>query len=344
MGNTVNLEHGEKRYPYSAFLFFITISCIALGLLIVLPTHNMKNSDKLYVVCTTGIIADLVRHIGGNTVVIDTLMGIGVDPHMYRARESDMHKIAQADIIFYHGLHLEGKMATMFSRIQSSQKIVQETVQLSNSDAITEVDAGVAIVSVSQTIPTHLLKASECADIYDPHIWHDVSLWRYAAIEVGEVLKKKDPKNKKVYEKNMVNYLKQLDALHEYIHSRMATIPSDKRILITAHDAFGYFGRAYGCEVIGLQGISTDSEISTSDIIRIVDIICTHSVPVIFVESLIPERTIQAVRQAVLARGKQVDIGKELFSDALGDEKSGAHTYLGMIAHNVEAIVEALNG
>jgi len=331
-------KNERKRYPYGASLFFITISCIALGILIVSPAHNMKSSDKLYIVCTTGIVADLVCQIGGNLVNFDTLMGVGVDPHMYRARESDMHKIAQADIILYHGLHLEGKMATMFSRMQLAQKIVQ----LSNSDAVTFGDAGVAIVSVSHTIPTHLLKVSECADIYDPHIWHDVSLWRYAAIQVGEILQKKDPKNKKVYEKNMVNYLEKLDVLDQYIHNRMATIPSHKRILITAHDAFGYFGKAYGCEVIGLQGISTDSEISACDITRIVEVICTHNVRVVFVESLIPERTIQAVRQAVLARGLRVDIGKELFSDALGNEESGAHTYIDMIKHNVEVIVEAL--
>ncbi len=322
--NRIDTGNKWKRYPYGASLFFITISAAALSLLLFLPAYNMKNSDKLYIVCTTGIVADLARQIGGDVVLVDTLMGIGVDPHMYRARESDMHKIAQADIVLYHGLHLEGKMATMFSRMHPN--------------------TGVSVISVSQAIPKHVLKVSECDDIYDPHIWHDVSLWRYAALQVGAILQERDLKNSMIYEKNIISYLEKLDALDQYIHSRMATIAPDKRILITAHDAFGYFGRAYGCDVIGLQGISTDSEISTSDITRIVDMICTHRVPVIFVESLIPERTIQAVRQAVIARGREVAIGKELFSDALGDKESGSDTYIGMITHNVETIVEALNG
>lgn len=283
----------------------------------------MRQPGRLYVVCTTGIVADMVATIGGDCVCVDALMGPGVDPHSYRARESDMHKLAQADIIFYHGLHLEGKMASVFAQM----------------------DCGNAhMVNVSDGIPKEFLRIDEGELVCDPHVWHEVRLWRYAADFVGKALVAKDAVNRKVYEENTRTYRAALDELDTYICTQVAMVPPKQRILITAHDAFSYFGQAYGFEVVGLQGISTDSEISTHDIRRVVDVIIGNDVPALFVESLIPQRTIQAVKDAVNARGKQVAIGDELYSDALGDAASGADTYIGMIKHNVDALVRALAG
>lgn len=312
----------KKRYPYGALSIFVGISIASLYLIIFLPPKAIRQEGKLYVVCTTGILADMVASIGGSHVQVDYLMGPGVDPHIYRARESDMHKLAQADIVFYHGLHLEGKMATVFEHMRS----------------------GADMVAVSDAIPHELLRSvEENRTVYDPHVWHDVALWQYAVGSIGDALTKKDKNHSKEYQEGARQYKADLAELDTYIRTCVATIPDKQRILITAHDAFGYFGKAYGFEVVGLQGISTDLEISTHDIKRVADIIVTYDVRALFVESLIPQRTLEAVRHAVAAHHKKVDFGEELFSDALGDEASGAHTYINMMKHNIEALVSALS-
>lgn len=315
------MAHKYIRDPFGALVIFSSIALLSLCVLIFLPHKIIRQPGRLYVVCTTGIVADMVARIGGDCVCVDTLMGPGVDPHSYRARESDMHKLAQADIVFYHGLHLEGKMASVFEQM--------------NCD-VTD------MVNVSEGIPKEFLRRVEGESVCDPHVWHEVRLWRYAAACVGNALAAKDSVNKKVYETNTDAYLTDLDELDAYIRTQVALVPLKQRILITAHDAFSYFGQAYGFEVVGLQGISTDSEISTHDIRRVVDVIIANNVPALFVESLIPQRTIQAVKDAVNARGKQVAVGDELYSDALGDAASGADTYISMIKHNVDALVRAL--
>lgn len=277
-------------------------------------------SKKLQVVCTTSIITDVLKNIGGDRLVVTGLMGPGVDPHLYKARESDVATLANADIIFYNGLHLEGKMADLLANMRDKVK----TVAL--SDALSDGD---------------LLKTN-FAGMNDPHIWHDVNRWIKVVEYINEVLCALDNKCDDSYEKNTQNYVAQLKQLDAYIKKQIAQIPSRDRILVTAHDAFSYFGKAYGLTVIGLQGISTDSEVSTRDIQNLVRYIVKHKIPALFVESSIPRRSVEAVQKAVEAQGWRVVIGPELYSDALAAQPSPAGTYIGMIKHNVDAIVSAL--
>jgi len=249
-------------------------------------------------------------------------MGPGVDPHTYRARESDMHKLAQADIIFYHGLHLEGKMAGMLERLQSK---AQE------------------VVIVADAIPRDKLRfISDTDSVVDPHIWHDVTLWRLVQRYIGEILASRDPDHAADYSSFLREYDNHLCDLEVYIRDMVARIALHRRVLITAHDAFGYFGKAYGFQVVGLQGISTDSDIGLHDITRVVDIIVKNDICALFVESLVSPRTIVAVQNAAQARGKSVAVGQELFADALGTNISDACSYIDMMKHNINALVCAL--
>lgn len=272
------------------------------------------------VVCTTGMIADVVKHIAPDHVQVIGLMGPGVDPHLYRVKESDLHHLAHADIIFYNGLHLEGKMVDVFEQIDSAK-----------------------VVAVGKAIDKKDLIESSFQGVYDPHIWHDVALWKSVACLIGNSLAQMDQEHASLYQENMQKYCKTLDDLIVFIQQQVERILPSQRILVTAHDAFQYFGRAYGFQVVGLQGISTDSDINTRDIQRLADYIEQHKIKAIFVESSIPQKNIQAVQRAVQARGWKVTIGPELFSDALGDESKQAHTYIGMIKHNVVSIVSALS-
>ena len=283
-------------------------------------TERQETKNRLSIVCTTGILADAVMAIAGDYAQVTSLMGPGVDPHLYRARESDMRTLANADIIFYHGLHLEGKMGDLFMRMKKR----------------------VCTVAVGQAVPQDKLRQSEFEGMYDPHIWHDVRLWKYAVNCVGQTLQTQDPSHKLVYESRLKEYIKKLDLLDKQVKAATQTLPKEQRVLVTAHDAFGYFGAAYGFDVIGLQGMSTDAEVGTRDIRDLVSFIVARKVPAIFVESSIPRKNLEAVRQAVLSRRWQVEIGPELFSDALGDKASNASTYSDMIRYNTESIVSAL--
>jgi manganese/zinc/iron transport system substrate-binding protein len=344
----------KTTFPWGAALFFIGAIAASFAVILryspclrsrVTPGHTGSSqgsvrltpdfrpnagdaNQALVIVCSTGIIADMVAAIGGEQVQVAYLMGPGVDPHIYRARASDMQLLAGAQLIFYHGLHLEGKMATLFERMS------RDTENRASS---------VLAVAVADAIPKNLLQLADDGVTYDPHVWHDVQLWQYAAQCVCSTLVEVDPAHNNYYQERFAKYQKELQALDQYIKNQVAQIPENQRVLITAHDAFGYFGRAYGFQVVGLQGISTDSEISMHDIQRVADIIVEHGVPAIFLESLIPERTLQAVKQAVAARGRTVIFGQELFSDALGDAVSGADTYVGMMRHNAGAIAGALS-
>ena len=279
---------------------------------------SFTSDKKLSIVCTTGMITDVVKNIGKNLVDVHGLMGPGVDPHLYRARAGDMQKLTNADIIFYNGLHLEGKMAEVFESLQS-YKIVR---------------------AVSDAITVENLRSTGYENIYDPHIWHDVVLLVQVSTYISSILQEHDHENNAVYACNEDEYVEQLRTLHKKTTVLLNDIPKEKRILVTAHDAFGYFGARYGLEVIGLQGISTDADVGVKDIRRVVDVIATRDVPAIFVESSIPQRTVRAVQDAVAAQGKHVAIGGELYSDALGD--GDASTYIGMIQHNVRALHSAL--
>lgn len=279
------------------------------------------SSRQIRVVTTTTMITDLVKVVGGERVQVTGLMGPGIDPHLYKASEDDVLQLAKADIVFYNGLHLEAKLADVFERMSGQVKTV----------AVTD--------GVDRAL---LLAPPEFEGAYDPHIWFDVTLWMQAVEQVRDALIEIDPDNAALYRANAERYLADLQELEAYVRSRIAEVPPQQRVLITAHDAFNYFGRAYGFEVRGLQGISTATEAGTADVQTLADFIAERRIPAIFVESSVPVRMIEAVQAAVRARGFDVNIGGELFSDALGNPDSPEGTYVGMIRHNIDTIVSAL--
>lgn len=275
------------------------------------------------VVATTGMVGDLVRNVGGERVEVITLMGPGVDPHLYKASADDVVQLQRADIIFYNGLHLEAAMSEVFERMQSRRRTV----------------------AVTGGIPREALLPSDQYDNqFDPHVWFDVALWRQTVEYVRDALIDLDPSHASIYRTNAESYGRQLDELHAYVQSQAALVPADQRVLVTAHDAFRYFGRAYGFEVHGLQGISTVVEAGAADVQQLADFIATRRIPAIFVETSVPQRTLAAVQSAVRARGFEVRIGGELFSDAPGDPGTPEGEYIGMVRHNIDTIVTALRG
>jgi manganese/zinc/iron transport system substrate-binding protein len=274
-------------------------------------------------VATTGMVADLVREVGAGRVEVTALMGPGIDPHVYKASEGDVLALAEADVIFFNGLHLEAKMADVLERIEGRLR----------TQAVTD---GIPRDS--------LLSPAAFAGNYDPHVWFDVQLWLRAAETVRDTLVKLDPGHADTYRTNAHAYLRELAALDREVLQLAESVPKEQRVLVTAHDAFGYFGRAYGFEVRGLQGISTAAEAGAGDVGELAEFIATRRIPAVFVESSVPEQTIRAVREAVRSRGFEVEIGGSLFSDAMGDPGSPEGTYVGMVRHNVRTIVEALGG
>jgi len=275
---------------------------------------------RLQVVATIGQVADVARVVGGEHVTVTGLMGPGVDPHLYAASEGDVGRLQEADIIFYNGLFLEAQMAEVLEQLGTRK----------------------TVVAVAEAIdPARLLPWAEYADQYDPHVWFDVTLWMEVVDAVRDAYIAADPDNADAYRANADAYRADLEDLHAYALAQAATIPAEQRVLVTAHDAFHYFGRAYGFEVRGLQGISTASEAGANDVSQLADFIVTRQLPAIFVESSVPVRTVEALQAAVAAQGFEVAIGGELFSDALGDAESGGDTYIGMVRHNIDTIVTA---
>jgi len=280
-----------------------------------------RQDGRLKVVTTTGMIADMVANIGGDRVNVRSLMGPGIDPHLYRASHGDIALLSQADIIFYNGLHLEGQMAEVFEQIQNK----------------------IPTVAVAEAVDTTLLLSSlNFAGVHDPHIWFDVRLWAKAAELVRDRLSRFDPGGSSYYIANGKKYIDDLFALDAYIRQAAQTLPDSARVLITAHDAFQYFGRAYGFQVMGLQGISTAAEAGTADVMHLADFIAGRKIKAVFVESSVPRRNIEAVQAAVRARGFEVKIGGTLYSDALGDPDNPEGTYIGMFKYNIDTIVNAL--
>ncbi len=273
------------------------------------------------VVATVGMIADVASRIGGERVRVTALMGAGVDPHLYKASPGDIRTLTGADLVLYNGLLLEGKMTDVLVRLAS----------------------GKAVVAVSERIPEERLMHPDGAHGHaDPHVWFDVALWMIAAERVRDALIALDPAGQDVYTDNAAAYLEEMRTLDAEVRAEIAAIPEAKRLLVTAHDAFGYFGRAYGIEVRGIQGISTESEASLKDINTLVDDLVARKVPAVFVESSVPRKTIEALIEGAASRGHTLVIGGELFSDAMGAAGTPEGTYLGMVRHNVEAIAGAL--
>jgi manganese/zinc/iron transport system substrate-binding protein len=271
------------------------------------------------IVATTGMIADAAEEVGGERVEVTALMGPGVDPHLYKASEGDVQDLAEADLVLYNGLHLEAKLADVLAEL-----------------------GGRAAAVTGGIDEAKLLSPPEFEGQYDPHVWFDVSLWMSVVEEIRDTLVERDPADRAVYEANAERYLAELEALDEEVREALAAIPPERRVLVTAHDAFNYFGKAYGFDVLGLQGISTATEAGAADVQALAEEIAEREIPAMFVETSVSSRAIEAVREAVQARGFDVRLGTQLFSDAMGDPDTPEGTYLGMIRHNVQAIVEGL--
>lgn len=275
----------------------------------------------LKVVTTTGIIADVAQRIAGPHAKVEALMGPGVDPHLYKASESDVRRLSEADLVLYNGLHLEGKMGDILTKMARTRPVI----------------------AVTEEVPEDLLREPpEFLGQYDPHVWFDVSMWAQTLAPIARELSALDPGHAKEFEANAAALEKELTELDAWVKAQILTIPEPQRILVTAHDAFGYFGRRYGMEVVGIQGISTLSEAGLKDVDRVVSLVVDRKVPAIFVESSVPRRSIEAVQAAVRSRGHEVAIGGQLHSDSLGAAGSPAGTYPGMVRANVNTIVNAL--
>jgi manganese/zinc/iron transport system substrate-binding protein len=282
----------------------------------------LQSDGRLHIVATTSIVADLARQLGDEFVNVIALMGPGIDPHLYRASEGDVTRMQQADLILYNGLHLEGKMAEVFARMQA---------------------LGRPTLAVAECVPDSLrLEASGFGGTYDPHVWMDVRRWQYAARCVAETLARMDTAHASAYHARLEVYLAEMEQTDAYVRQRSAELPPDRRVLVTSHDAFRYFAEAYGWEVRGLLGVSTASEAGAADVQALADFILAKRLPAIFVESSVPERYLKALQEAVTARGHRVRLAGPLYSDALGDPQTPAGTYTGMIRTNIDTIVDAL--
>jgi len=291
--------------------------------LVFLPAALATAADKKIKITTTvTMVADLARNVGGDRVEVEALMGPGVDPHLYKAAASDVTKLQQADLIFYSGLLLEGKMQDIFGKLARSKRFVY---------------------AVTESIPLdRLLEPPEFAGHYDPHVWFDVPLWKLCLDTVAKGLSEFDPAGKDGYEKRATSTRARLDELHAWALKKAGELPAERRILVTSHDAYNYFGRAYGFQVVGLQGISTVSEAGLADVAKLTDFIKQKKIKAVFVESSVPHDTIERI-----SKDAGVKIGGELFSDAMGtpgkiENGYDLGTYEGMIKHNLTTIVEAL--
>lgn len=279
------------------------------------------SEGELRVTTTTTMVTDLVREVGGAKVEVTGLMGPGVDPHLYRASQRDVLALSEADAVFYNGLFLEGQMVEIMEKVDRQKPAV----------------------AVTEDIPREeLLASADYDDQYDPHVWFDVGMWRTSVGPVVETLSELDPENAGYYERRGVAYERELAELDREVERETSSIPEDRRVLVTAHDAFRYFGREYGMEVRGLQGISTEAEAGTGDVSGLADYLAEEEIPAIFVESSVSPRSIRATQAATEARGWEVEVGGELYADAMGEPGTRAGSYTGMIRENVDTITEAL--
>lgn len=300
----------------TAFILFILAGCQSDS------AEKAKNDSTIQITTTTTMITDLVEQIGGEHVTVEGLMGPGIDPHGYQASASDVTNMMEADVVVSNGLHLEAKLGEVFEGLEQQGK-----------------DVFVLEEGLSEE---HFLASDDGSSAYDPHIWFSVSNWKMAADHIAEQLSEIDRDNASDYQKNNENYQKELDELALYITERITEIPEESRYLVTAHDAFHYFGEEFGFEVVGLQGLNTQSEAGTRDVSELAQLVADKQIKAIFVESSVPTRTIESLQEAVQQKGWDVSIGGELFSDALGDESQQAETYVKMYKSNIDTIVDAL--
>ena len=316
-----------KRKTQSASSVITIVQLMIIGLGIILMAGGCKPKDqpadnkKMQIVTTTGMIKDAVENVVGDGAEVVALMGPGVDPHLYKATHGDLEKLTNADIVFYNGLHLEGKMGEVLEKLGRTKPVI----------------------AVSSEISEDLLRAVPgFQGTHDPHIWFDVNLWENAVRSISNFMQKHDSVNAKSYSQNGDRYITQLDSLHEAVKKSISQIPETQRVLITAHDAFGYFGDAYDIEVRGLQGISTVSEFGLKDVTDLVDFIIARKIKAIFVETSVSQKSIEAVVQGCQQKKWDVKIGGSLYSDAMGPAGTPEGTYIGMVSANVRIMVDAL--
>ncbi|MEM9615438.1 MAG: zinc ABC transporter substrate-binding protein [Actinomycetota bacterium] len=313
----------SHRLPPERPIGPMALLALALTALLLLAGCGDADDDaadgRLTVVATTGQIHDAVLNVGGDQVDLIGLLGPGIDPHLYIPTEGDVDTFNDADVIFYNGLFLEAQMERVLEELADSKTVVAVGDRQPEADLIPAGDGE-----------------------FDPHIWNDPDLWQGVVEVIRDTLIADDPANADLYRENAAAYIDEIATTHDEMLALVEQVPEDKRLLITAHDAFGYYARSYGFEVAGLQGLSTESEASTADVRELTDLIVSRQIPAIFVESSVPSRNIEAVQSAVAAQDFSVEIGGSLFSDALGEEGHPAETYIGMLRYNTETIVGAL--
>jgi manganese/zinc/iron transport system substrate-binding protein len=282
-------------------------------------TAKYAGAYPIQVVCTTGMVADLARNVGGEHVQVVTLMGAGVDPHLYKASPADVTQLNRADIIFYSGLHLEGKLAELLERMAARKPTAAVAERIDEAKILHDENGA-----------------------HDPHIWFDVSLWSEAAGAARDALAQFDPKHAEAYKSACQAYQARLAVLHGEAKEQLATVERKRRVLVTAHDAFQYFGRAYDLDVRGIQGISTDSEAGVKHVNDLVDFLVQRKIKAVFVETSVSNQNIKSLIEGCAFQNHTITIGGELFSDAMGEEGTPEGTYEGMVRHNVKTIVSAL--
>lgn len=317
----------RKVYKTNSALrrFIMTILFLAVTAIVTSACGQQASpggSGKLQITATTGMITDVVQQVGGEFVEASGLMGAGIDPHLYKASQGDVKKLDDADIIFYNGLHLEGKMAEIFESMEKRKPTVAVSEYLKEDQLHAAPDQGTGM--------------------HDPHIWFNVKLWISATEVIRDTLIEKDPAHTDYYKEHAAAYIKELEELDDYAREQIALIPEASRILVTAHDAFGYFGEAYGLTVTGLQGMNTMSEYGSKDVSKLRDYLVEKKIKAVFIESSVPKKSIESVIEGAQQLGHEVKIGGELFSDAMGDAGTVEGTYIGMVKHNVDTIVAAL--
>jgi len=284
-------------------------------------TPATERSGPPRVVATTTVVADLVRSVAGERATVDCLMAAGVDPHAYKATPRDADRLARADLVIASGLHLEGKLADLLERLGDR----------------------IPVVAVADGLPRERLLPIG-PDLFDPHVWFDADLWSLCPATVAEALAKVDPQGADGYRERAAAAAAALQAVHREIRQRISTIAAERRVLVTAHDAFQYFGRAYGIEVVGIQGTSTESEAGLGDINRLVDLVVTRRIPAVFVETSVSDRNVTALVEGARSRGQMVGLGGRLYSDSLGEPGSGGDTLAAALLANTDTIVAGLTG
>ncbi|SFU74262.1 metal ABC transporter solute-binding protein, Zn/Mn family [Halomonas korlensis] len=298
-----------------------SLCLVVTGVLAAMPVQ--ADTSQLQVVATTGMIADVLREVGGDRVEVHGLMGPGVDPHLYRQTRSDVIAMTRADAVFWNGLYLEAQLEEFLERLGERSPVY----------------------AVAESVPQEARLADEAyADQSDPHVWMDPGRWRYVVEAIRDALEELAPDHADIFEANARDYLVELEALDAYAREVLSSVPENARVLVTAHDAFGYFGDAYDFEVLGIQGFSTESEAGLARIESLVDLLVTRDIGAIFVETSVSDRNIRALIEGAEARDHQVRIGGVLYSDAMGPVDSYEGTWLGMIDHNVSVIARALGG